>query len=108
MKDILFYDSQFNLAFNLAAPHFTDPDFFTQFEALRKHYNIPAQRILLEITERRLFDKNNDLFKHKMEELRQTGFSLAIDDYGTGHASISYLQHFPFDYLKSISFLSRP
>lgn len=35
-----------------------------------------------------------------MQELRQAGFSLAVDDYGTGHASISYLQHFPFNYLK--------
>ena len=35
-----------------------------------------------------------------MHELRQEHFSLAIDDYGTGHASISYLQNFPFNYLK--------
>lgn len=35
-----------------------------------------------------------------MLELRNTGYSLAVDDFGTGHASISYLQHFPFNYLK--------
>ena len=35
-----------------------------------------------------------------MRELRQLGFSLAVDDYGTGHASISYLHDFPFNYLK--------
>ena len=35
-----------------------------------------------------------------MQELRQAGFSLAVDDYGTGHASISYLHNFPFNYLK--------
>jgi len=35
-----------------------------------------------------------------MNDLRAAGFLLAVDDFGTGHASISYLQHFPFNYLK--------
>lgn len=91
---------QFYIAFNLSDLHFIDPKFFTAFYLLVNNYEISPSQILLEITERCLFNPDNSLIKDKMNELRNTGFSLAVDDYGTGHASISYLQHFPFNYLK--------
>lgn len=90
----------FHLAFNLSALHFTEPLFFDKFNQLIKQFSIPPHQILLEITERELLDKNNSIFIGTMQKLRSQGYSLAVDDYGTGHASISYLQHFPFDYLK--------
>lgn len=90
----------FHLGFNLSAAHFLDPKFFTEFYALADKYQIKAHQVLFEITERDLIDKNDTLFGERMQELRTLGYSLAVDDYGTGHASISYLQHFPFDHLK--------
>ncbi|MFJ1267544.1 EAL domain-containing protein [Legionella lytica] len=99
-KDILKSNPLFNLSINICAAHFTHPDFFTMFYQLQHQYSIPATQIVLEITERNLLDQDNDIYLQRMEELRNKGFSLAIDDYGTGHASLSYLQHFPFSYLK--------
>lgn len=99
-QDILKQYPAFHLAINLSVIHFKNPSFFNAFEVLRRQYNILPSQILLEITERDLLDKNDAVFLNKMNELRNSGFSLAIDDYGTGHASISYLQHFPFNYLK--------
>lgn len=92
--------SEFHLAFNLSAQHFTDPSFFSKFYQLVNQYSISPNQILFEITERDLLDKNDSIFVNKMQELINIGYSLAVDDYGTGHASISYLQHFPFNYLK--------
>lgn len=99
-KSLLEERSYFHLAFNISALHFTDSVFFNHFHKLIEKYNISPHQIIFEITERELLDKNDTIFISKMQELRQTGFSLAVDDYGTGHASISYLQHFPFNYLK--------
>ncbi|HAT8179918.1 TPA: EAL domain-containing protein [Legionella pneumophila] len=99
-KSILEERSYFHLAFNISALHFTDPAFFNHFHNLVEKYNISRHQIIFEITERELLDKNDSVFINKMQELRQKGVSLAVDDYGTGHASISYLQHFPFNYLK--------
>ena len=90
----------FHLAINLSVVHFKNYSFFPALEKLRKQYQIQTQQLLFEITERDLLDKNDQLFLNKMNELRASGFSLAIDDYGTGHASIGYLQNFPFNYLK--------
>ncbi len=92
--------SDFHLGFNLSALHFTDSLFFDTFNQLIKQFSVSPHQILLEITERELLDKNNDIFIGTMEKLRSQGYALAVDDYGTGHASISYLQHFPFNYLK--------
>lgn len=99
-KDILYASPQFYLSFNICAFHFTDEKFFYQFYNLRTLYSIAPQQILFEITERDLLDVNNEIFIKKMQELRAAGYSLAVDDYGTGHSSIRYLQYFPFNYLK--------
>jgi sensor c-di-GMP phosphodiesterase-like protein len=100
LKEILNRNSQFHLSFNVCALHFTESCFFEQFYALIDHYSISLHQIVLEITERELLDVNNQIYIQKMHELRKKGISLAIDDYGTGNASISYLQYFPFNYLK--------
>ncbi|WP_242602332.1 EAL domain-containing protein [Legionella rowbothamii] len=99
-QDILKSSPLFHLSINICAAHFIDSDFFDKFYQLQQDYSIASTQILLEITERNLLDEHNDIYLQKMQELRNKGFSLAIDDYGTGHASLSYLQHFPFSYLK--------
>lgn len=106
--DITFKETQvllkerpdFHLAFNISALHFKNKDFFNSFYLLMKQYNIRPNQMIIEITERDLINTNDRIFTNKMNELRNLGFGLAVDDYGTGHASISYLQHFPFNYLK--------
>ncbi len=99
-EEILKKDPDFHLAFNLSALHFTDPSFFKEYYLLANEYKIMPKQVIFEITERELLDKNIQIFTSRMQELRKAGYSLAVDDYGTGHASISYLQNFPFNYLK--------
>ncbi|KTC78617.1 EAL domain-containing protein [Legionella cincinnatiensis] len=99
-KELLHGCSSFHLAFNLCAYHFTDTLFFAQFYKLVDQYSISPKQILLEITERYLLDVNDKSFIKRMLELREAGYSLAIDDYGTGHSSITYLQYYPFNFLK--------
>ncbi|KTC65662.1 Rtn protein (plasmid) [Legionella adelaidensis] len=99
-QSLLLTNPQFHLAFNLASTHFADERFFQRFIALCGKYSIPENQIMLEITERDLLKQDDVALIRMMRQLREAGFSLAVDDFGTGHASISYLQHFPFNYLK--------
>ncbi|HHT0591709.1 TPA: EAL domain-containing protein [Legionella anisa] len=99
-KNILSSKPSFHLSFNICALHFTDDDFFPRFYKLIRHYSISPKQILLEITERYLLDMNDEIYIKRLQELRDAGYSLAIDDYGTGNSSISYLQYYPFNYLK--------
>lgn len=88
------------LSFNLSPHHFKDPDFFRRFYELCSDYCIDAKQVMLELTERELFDRKDKAVIRRMKELGKRGFKLAIDDFGTGHANLHYLQHFPFTYLK--------
>lgn len=90
----------FSLSFNLSPAHFKDKHFFTIFFDLCSKYNIPANQLMLELTERELFNESDGDITDIMKLLRERGYSLAIDDFGTGQANINYLQHFPFNYLK--------
>ncbi|KTC98194.1 EAL domain-containing protein [Legionella erythra] len=93
-------NKDFHLAFNVSVNHFLDRRFFPAFYQLCEQYGINNQQIILELTERQLFNKEDQDSMRIMQELRKRGYSLAIDDFGTGHASIHYLQHLPFNYLK--------
>jgi diguanylate cyclase (GGDEF)-like protein len=58
-----------------------------------------ASRVVLEITEGVLIE-NPEETQTKLEALRALGVSTALDDFGSGYSSLSYLQKFPFDRLK--------
>lgn len=73
------------------------------FHAFLKHTieenHVDPSRLILEITESMVME---DLQKGReaLLELKQLGVSLAIDDFGSGYSSLTYLQHLPLDSLK--------
>ena len=58
-----------------------------------------ADRLELEVTES-VFLEDSPSVKVIIEELKRIGVSLSIDDFGTGYSALSYLQKYPFDFLK--------
>ncbi len=90
----------FYLSINISYPHLIDPQFFPQFYLLMQEFELTPKQILFEITERAILNKDDESCMQRLNELKEKGFALAVDDYGTGYASISYLQNFPFDHLK--------
>ncbi|RUQ89504.1 EAL domain-containing protein [Legionella septentrionalis] len=97
---VLMGNPQFYLSFNVSAVHFRDKYFFASFLNLCEKYHVPSRQVMLEVTERSLLNRHDLALTRQMLDLRQRGFSLAVDDFGTGYASISYLRHLPFNYLK--------
>jgi EAL domain-containing protein (putative c-di-GMP-specific phosphodiesterase class I) len=56
-------------------------------------------RLELEITEGVLIHDSNRAL-HVLRQLKSMGVRIAMDDFGTGFSSLSYLQKFPFDKIK--------
>ncbi len=56
-------------------------------------------RLELEITEAVLL-QNDDVTIAMLHELRSHGIRIAMDDFGVGYSSLSYLRSFPFDKIK--------
>lgn len=65
----------------------------------RALYNIPADKIVFEITESEAI-RNPGAASRLVDDLKADGFGIALDDFGTGLATFEYLKRFPLDYLK--------
>ena len=69
--------------------------------------DVPAERLELEITETMLM-ANPDRARELLDQLSELGVRIAVDDFGVGHASLSYLTNLPVSILKiDRSFIGR-
>jgi len=64
-----------------------------------KKYNIEPKLIIIEITENIFIDNRVSTIEF-LEELKSEGIKIAVDDFGTGFSSLSYLTFLPLDILK--------
>ncbi len=87
------------LAVNVSARQFHQPDFTEKVRALLNKFAIKTDRLKLEFTESLVFDDIDDTIA-KMKILKEIGVSFSIDDFGTGYSSLKCLAQLPFDQLK--------
>lgn len=84
---------------NVSPVQFTSPQLNDRVLASIEHAGIPPEFIELEVTESTLID-NLEQSIDAMQELRQAGVGISIDDFGTGFSSLSNLHNFPLSRLK--------
>ncbi|HEV3474283.1 MAG TPA: EAL domain-containing protein, partial [Actinomycetota bacterium] len=90
---------EMTMSVNVSVRQLQEPDFVSDVEAALRAANLEPSRLTLEITETVLIrDVQQSLTR--MEELHELGVQLAVDDFGTGYASLGYLARFPIDILK--------
>lgn len=88
-----------HMAVNLSARHLSDLALPGQVaEALNRH-SIPPGALVLEVTETGILSVPARV-DTVISALRTLGVAIAVDDYGTGHASLSYLKQLEVDELK--------
>jgi EAL domain-containing protein (putative c-di-GMP-specific phosphodiesterase class I) len=66
---------------------------------LLAHYRVPPHLLCVELTESAVMTDAEHTLR-VLDRLFALGVRIAIDDYGTGYASLSYLKHLPADELK--------
>ncbi len=74
-------------------------DFCTSVCQILEEYHIPRNLIHIEITESAL-SKNPQFMKQQISGLRNAGFALWMDDFGSGYSSFNTLEEFRFDTIK--------
>ncbi len=84
---------------NVSYLQFQDPDFIPFVLERLDTYHVPAETLVLELTET---CKVSDVERLRMEfeNLRSRGIRVALDDFGTGYASVSSLKDLPIDSVK--------
>ena len=84
---------------NLSATNLLSGEVMEVIERLPAEVGLPWSALVLEITETQVMEQS-DLVGHALERFARLGVRLSIDDFGTGHSSLSRLRQMPFDEMK--------
>jgi diguanylate cyclase (GGDEF)-like protein len=84
---------------NLSARQIRESDIVDTVAETLERYHLPGQALWLEITESVMME-DSVLTASVMAGLRALGVRLAVDDFGTGFSSLSYLKRFPVSSVK--------
>ena len=95
------------IAVNLSPIQVKDRALFTLVSSMLEETAVDPSRLVLEITEGMLIDDREET-RERLEEIRALGVRIALDDFGSGYSSLSYLQSFPIDKLKIDGSFVRP
>ena len=87
------------LSINCSSVQIESADFLPKFESICAAAGYPLERLQLEITEQTLV-RQVELAAANIQSLRAKGVRVAIDDFGMGYSSLTYLRQFPVDVLK--------
>jgi predicted signal transduction protein with EAL and GGDEF domain len=86
------------VAVNLSATNLLDLDLVGTIERLLRTHGLPADALIIEITESALVDSVRS--RNTVAELQHLGVRISLDDYGTGWSSLARLQDVSVDELK--------
>jgi diguanylate cyclase (GGDEF)-like protein/PAS domain S-box-containing protein len=84
---------------NVSARELDQPDFARRTLEIIEASGMPPEQVVLELTESVLIDPRDEV-DGTLRELRDAGLSLALDDFGSGYSSLTYLRRYPLDVLK--------
>ena len=89
----------FTMSVNLSALQLADPRLVSDVADALDASGLPPTALVLELTESVIVEKPDDVAA-RFRALKALDVRLAIDDFGVGYSSLSYLRQFPVDILK--------
>jgi EAL domain-containing protein (putative c-di-GMP-specific phosphodiesterase class I) len=88
-----------SMAVNVSGREFVRPGLLVRISETVEQARLPPAIFELELTEGVLM-RDTEVARRSLLALKEFGFSLAMDDFGTGYCSAEYLKRFPIDTLK--------
>lgn len=87
------------VAINVSSRQLFESDFSSVVKRALERHEIPSSSLEIEITESALMI-DHQRSRDTLDQLKQAGHVITIDDFGTGHSSLSRLVHLPVSRLK--------
>ena len=84
---------------NVSRVDMFDPDFVNDMTGLVRKYDIRPEDFLLEITESAYTQDSEQIVEH-VKKLREAGFLIEMDDFGSGYSSLNMISTLPIDVIK--------
>jgi diguanylate cyclase len=90
--------SPFSISINVSGRQFLHHEFIPTIKSLVIKHQINPKDFKIEIIERVMMESGT--LTNILNQLRDIGFEISLDDFGTGFSSLQYLADMPIDYLK--------
>ena len=87
------------ISVNLSRVDFYDPLLLDKMTKILDEHNVSKDMVSIEITES-AYTKDGGQLINKINDLRNAGFKIEIDDFGSGYSTLNMLTEIPFDVLK--------
>lgn len=87
------------ISINVSVQEFSEADVAEEFLDIIKTYDVPTDKIRLELTESALVTDSNMLARN-MKTMAAAGIQFYLDDFGTGYSSLERLTELPFSVVK--------
>lgn len=84
------------ISVNISRVHLSDDRFVRILDGIVAKYDIPKRYLETEITESVENDHSGDMIR----KLKESGYTLLMDDFGSGYSSLNMLKSTPFDVIK--------
>lgn len=92
------------ISVNQSRLHMTEANYLEKIGAMVKKYNLPPGLIELELTETVFGDldqkRERENAMYIVSELKKMGFTISVDDFGSGYSSYTLLNYLPMDIMK--------
>jgi diguanylate cyclase (GGDEF)-like protein len=98
-RDAMTMPDDIKVAVNLSAVQFATSNVVDSVMFALADSGLPERRLELEITESVFLADSQENLK-TLQRLKSLGVSIALDDFGVGYSSLSYLTAFPFNKVK--------
>jgi diguanylate cyclase (GGDEF)-like protein len=98
-KDAVRFPKHVKVTVNLSSVQFEKGDLYKVVVDALRESRLSPERLELEITETVLL-RDRPMTHDTLHRIRKLGVKIALDDFGTAYASLSYLRSFPFDKIK--------
>lgn len=90
---------QVPISVNFSRKHVCEENFAKRLCEAADEYGVPRNLLVIEVTESALVE-HEDLVLRLVEDVRREGFRIAIDDFGSGLSSLSFVKDISSDILK--------
>jgi EAL domain-containing protein (putative c-di-GMP-specific phosphodiesterase class I) len=107
LREALFQCAEFNrlrraplrICVNVSALQIQRPNFAIEVSQVIQEAGLPPKQLVVELTESVLM-QNPEHGSYVMEQLQQMGVGIAMDDFGTGHSSLTHVSVLPISMIK--------
>ncbi len=87
------------ISVNFSRLHMLNLNFVKELTEIVDYYEIPRHLLEIEMTESSMIE-NSEVFKKVFADLHHKGFTVSMDDFGSGYSSLDLLAELNFDVLK--------